>query len=76
MRENVKCLSGACLSEKEIVQNKLKLTYSELFFSAERHAGNIEILIAAQRAGISTSYFKLSIKLDFSLFLATVPLCS
>ena len=34
---------------------KLKLTYSELFFSAEKHASNFKILAAAQRVGISTS---------------------
>ena len=35
---------------------KLKLTYSELFFSAEKHASNLQFSTAAQRAGISTSF--------------------
>ena len=33
-------------------------TYSELFFSAEKQAGNLKIRTAAQRARISTSCIK------------------
>ena len=45
-----------CLSvRKKSFTGKLKLTYSELFFTTEKHAGSFKILTAAQRAGISTS---------------------
>ena len=33
----------------------LIIAYYELFFSADKHAGNLKILTAAKRAGISTS---------------------
>ena len=37
------CLVRVC--KKKIFTGKLKLTYSELFFSAEKHAGNLNIQI-------------------------------
>ena len=40
MRDDI-CLR-ACLSEKKAFTGKFKLTYSELFFSAEKHAGNLK----------------------------------
>ena len=46
MRE-VLCLS---VRKKSFTGKLFKLTYSELFFSAEKHAGNQTILTAAQRA--------------------------
>ena len=42
-------------ARKKSFTGKLKSTYSELFFSAEKHAGNLKTLTAAQRAGIYTS---------------------
>ena len=50
----------ALLSGKKSFTGKLKLTYSELFFSTEKHAGNLKILTAAQRAEISTSLANLT----------------
>ena len=45
-----------CMSDKKSFTGKLfKLTNSEISFSAEKHAGNLKILTAAQRAGISSS---------------------
>ena len=41
--------------KKKSFNGKLKLTYSELFFSAEKLAGNYKIFTAAQLAGICTS---------------------
>ena len=50
MREDV------CMSVwKKLFTGKLNLTYSELIFSAEKHAGNLNNFKAAQQAGISTS---------------------
>ena len=67
MQEDVRRPSACVTVRKKSFTGKFKLTYSELFFSAKKHAGYLKILTAAQRAGIFTSDYKPGLNQDFKV---------